>query len=102
MVDPIEVPDNLSKTQLPDKLKPVVRSDPEKDREGFSRALKEKMEEELEEKKKQKKDLLEIGPDAHQENQNDKQYGPEDDSDETIDKEDKIEPGESDHIDLKA
>lgn len=102
MVDPIEVPDNLSKTQLPDKLKPVVRSDPEKDREGFSRALKEKMEEELEEKKKQKKDLLEIGQDAQPENQNDKQGEPEEDKDETVGSDNDNEPEPPDHIDLKA
>jgi hypothetical protein len=103
MVDPIEVPDYSSKAPTTDKLKPVVRSDPEKDRNGFSKALKEKMEEELEEKKKRSEDRLEIGKDSsEQKDDSSEQHEP---SDESIEADTDAatatgEPGE--HVDLKA
>jgi hypothetical protein len=100
MVDPIEVPDYASKPPTPDKLIPVVRSDPEKDRNGFSRALRDKMKEELEAARKNQKDRLEIGHDSTDEDQaKDKQKEPSDDPA----RRDSDEPAApADHVDVKA
>ena len=103
MVDPIEVPDYSSKAPTTDKLKPVVKSDPEKDRNGFSKALKEKMEEELEEKKRKSKDRLEIGDDSSEHKHDSSEQETPSDESIPVDTDDAAasdEPG--DHVDLKA
>ncbi|MDH4155875.1 MAG: hypothetical protein OEW00_01180 [candidate division Zixibacteria bacterium] len=103
MVDPIEVPDYSSKPPTTDKLKPVVRSDPEKDRNGFSKALKEKMEEELEEKKRKSKDRLEIGEDDSEHKHDASQQHPPSDESGPADADEAADAGEpGEHVDLKA
>ena len=115
MVDPMEVPDNLAQTKLPDKLKPVVRSHPERDRNGFSKALKEELEEELEEKRRKHGDSFVIEHEAEEKKQDiDKHEQPAEDRPEEVeetatsgDSADSDDPTEADespsrHVDLRA
>ena len=85
MVDPIEVPDNLAKTKLPDKLKPVARSNPERERNGFSKALQEELEEELKMKRRKQSDSVLIEHQTDEKKQNsDKHQTPADDRHEDV------------------
>jgi len=114
MVDPIEVPDNLAKTKLPDKLKQVVRSNPERERNGFSKALQEELEDELKKKRRKQSDsvLIEHKTDETKQD-NDKQQAPADgrheDVEETVTDGESAGPDQPEateesprHVDLKA
>jgi hypothetical protein len=114
MVDPIDVPDNLAKTQLPDKLKPVVRTNPERERNGFSKALQEELEEELKKKRRKQGDSVLIEHKTEEMKQdNDKHQEPSEDQHEDVEETatdgesaspENPEPAEesSRHVDLKA
>ena len=116
MVDPIDVPDNLAKTQLPDKLKKVARSSPERERDGFSKALQEELEEELKKKRRKPGDTVQIehnNDEMKQDQDNDKQHEPSEDRREDVEntaatgesaspEEPESAEESSRHVDLKA
>lgn len=59
MAAPVDQVDGLPKVPPGERIKPLAGSDPNKDRNGFARTLREKMEEESEkENAKRRKDSL--------------------------------------------
>lgn len=106
MVDPIDVPEFTSKPLKSQKLKAIVRSNPESDREGFSQALKEKMEEELHQKsaKNHEDEYLGSEKEPNENDSEDKQQETSEeasDSNKEEDESNKTQPRDG-HIDLKA
>jgi len=106
MVDPLEFPDLKPKSQLPEKVKALVRSNPEHEKNGFSKALKEKLEEELEEENRKKhEDSLELTEANHDEQENKEESEdssePAEPSDDEPSDDEPAEPA-AEHIDLKA
>lgn len=106
MVDPIDVPEFTSTPLRNKRLKAIVRSNPEHDREGFSQALKEKMEDNLHHKraKKQGDEYLGSQEEPDENDSEDKQQKPPEELDDSKseESESKKEQPTDGHIDLKA
>jgi hypothetical protein len=104
MAPPVDQVDGQPKVPPGERIKPLSGSDPNKDRNGFARALREKMEEESEKENSQrKKDTVIIsGKSRSGEEDHQREQSQSDGEAKEIKKQSEEKLTNQDHIDLKA